>query len=507
VDTLYDSNDAWMAAVESRDPRFDGVVTVGVTSTGIYCRPSCPTPVRPKRSNMRFFSTSAAAQSAGFRACKRCAPDATPGSPEWNWRDDLVARAIRAIDDGVVDRIGVEGLARMLGVSARHLHRILRSSVGTTALGLARARRARAARTLIETTDLAFADVAFAAGFDSVRQFNDTVREVFAATPTELRAGRSGLRSASGWIEVRLPYRPPLHVGHLFTWLALHAVDGIESVDRDADGLVYRRSMALPNGPCIVEVRPGPDAVHARFRLEAIADLQVALQRTRRMLDLDSDPTVIDAALGSDPRLGPLVAARPGLRLPGEADGTDAAIRAVLHQQVSVASARSVCARLVRMHGTRLEHPIGSVTHTFPDAETWAGVDPASLGLPMARAHTVIAVATVIADRSVDVSPAADRISTTRKLLAVRGVGPWTASVIASRGLGDPDVFASGDLALRRIASDVGLPSDVASLDHAAARWRPWRSYAMHHLWAEYLSADHPSIDEPTRLVSAGATS
>ncbi len=496
MDTLYDGSDAWMEAVESRDSRFDGVVTVGVTSTGIYCRPSCPTPVRPKRKNMRFFSTSAAAQSAGFRACKRCAPDATPGSPQWNWRDDLVARAVRAIDDGVVDRCGVDGLARSLDVSSRHLHRLMTSSLGATPVGLARARRARAARVLIETTDLPFTDVAFAAGFESVRQFNDTVRAVFATTPTQLRAKRSGRRPAGEWIEVRLPFRPPLHVGYLFAWLELHAVAGIEAVERDAEGVPsYRRSMLLPGGPAVVDVRPGETAMLARFRLESISDLQVAIQRVRRLLDLDSDPGVIDRALGDDPSLEPLVRLRPGLRLPGEVDGCDAAIRAIIHQQVSVASARSICGRLVAEHGTPLEHPVGTITHVFPDALAWASLDPESLGMPMSRARTLVRVGQAIADGAVDLSPAADRVLATEQLLAVKGIGPWTTAVVAMKALGDPDVFAGGDLALRRVAAELGLPSESAELDDAAVRWRPWRSYAMHHLWAEYLAPLVPEID------------
>lgn len=499
MDTLYDGSDAWMEAVESRDPRFDGVVTVGVTSTGIYCRPSCPTPIRPKRKNMRFFSTSAAAQTAGFRACKRCAPDATPGSPEWNWRDDLVARAIRAIDDGAVDRDGVDELARSLDVSSRHLHRLLTASLGTSALGLARARRARAARILIETTDLSFSDVAFASGFDSVRQFNDTVREVFATTPTGLRSKRSGRRSAGEWIEVRLPFRPPLHVGYLFTWLEIHAVHGVEEVVRAVgEPPLYRRSLRLPGGPGVIEVRPGEKWMEVRFRLESIADLQVAIQRVRRLLDLDSDPAVVDQALETNPHLGPLVHLRPGLRLPGEVDGIDAAVRAVIHQQVSVASARTICSRLVVEHGTPLDDPVGAVTHLFPDALTWASLDPLTLGMPKARAAAVVRLAEAIADGSVDLSPAADRAAATDQLLAVKGIGPWTATVVAMKALGDPDVFAGGDLALRRVAADIGLPSEIDALDEAATAWRPWRTYAMHHLWAEYLSATIPTIDDPT---------
>jgi len=350
---------------------------------------------------------------------------------------------------------------------------------------------------LIETTDLSFVDVAFASGFDSVRQFNDTVREVFAVTPTVMRSKRSGRRPAGEWIEVRLPFRPPLHVGYLFTWLEIHAVDGIEEVVRvDGEPPVYRRSFRLPGGPCVLEVRPGETSMEARFRLESIADLQVTIQRVRRLLDLDSDPAVVDRALSSDPHLVPLVDARPGLRLPGEVDGIDAAVRAVIHQQVSVASARTICSRLVAEHGTSLDDPVGSVTHLFPDADTWASLDPDTLGMPKSRAMAVVGLAAAIADGEVNLSPSADRSVAVKQLLAVKGIGPWTATVVAMKALGDPDVFAGGDLALRRVAADIGLPSEIDTLDAAAARWRPWRTYAMHHLWAEYLSATISTIDD-----------
>ncbi|MEZ5228141.1 MAG: AlkA N-terminal domain-containing protein [Acidimicrobiales bacterium] len=406
--------EAWMLAVESRDARFDGWVIVGVTSTGIYCRPSCPTPVRPKRSNMAFFPTPASAQAAGFRACKRCAPDASPGSPEWNRRDDLVARAVRAVDDGVVDREGVDGLARRLHVSARHLHRLLARELGVGPLALARARRARTARALIETTDLAFSDVAFASGFESIRQFNDTIREVFAQTPTQLRAATSHRRdvAAPNWIDVRLGVREPFAVDQVWGWLAAHAIAGVEEVD----GAIFRRSLRLPGGHGVVELEPvtasgGGAWIQARYRLDDFADLAAAVQASRRLLDLDADPTIIDDALTRDRSIAALVQRQPGLRSPGDVSGSDATIRAVLHQQVSLASARAMAARLVGQLGEPLAEPVGAVTTVFPGAEVWAAADPSSLGLTTARADTVVRVATALADDTLDVSPLADRLA------------------------------------------------------------------------------------------------
>lgn len=487
--------EAWMRAVESRDSRFDGWVIVGVTSTGIYCRPSCPTPVRPKRSNMTFFSTPASAQSAGFRACKRCAPDATPGSPEWNRRDDLVARAIRAIDDGIVDRDGVEGLAGRLHVSTRHLNRLLRTELGVGPLALARARRARTARALIETTTIPFSDVAFAAGFESIRQFNETIRSVFAASPTDLRARAHRSSQPNGgkqpWITLRLGVRPPFDIDQVWHWLTIHAVDGIEEVD----GAIYRRSLALPHGSGVIELRPpgtGQDWVEARFRLEQFADLGSAVQAAKRILDLDADPRIIDDALRSAPVLGPVVARQPGLRSPGDACGDDAVIRAVLHQQVSVASARGMASRLIKQFGLPLDEPVGSVRAVFPDPASWAAIDPAELGLTRARSETLVRVAAALADGTVDVSPLADRAGTRERLLAIKGIGPWTASIVALRGLADPDAFTTSDLALNRKATELGIANDARTLDEAADAWRPWRSYAMHHLWHHYLTNPKP---------------
>ncbi len=477
----------WIRAVTSRDPRFDGWVIVGVTSTGIYCRPSCPTPVRPKPANMAFYLTPAAAQADGFRACKRCAPDAVPGSPEWNRRDDLVARTIRAIDDGVVDEFGVEGLANTLHVSSRHLNRVLRAEVGASPLALARARRGRIARDLIRSTTLPFGDIAYASGFESVRQFNGTIREIFALTPTALRRTGSIRPSDGDWVEVSLPYRPPFDSAVLWQWLGAHGAPGVEEID----GTTYRRALHLQGGHAVVELEDDVDehVVRARFRLASLRDLPVGINRVRRLLDLDADPAVINAVLRDDPVLGHIAAKRPGLRVPGSVASDETLTKTVLHQQVSLASAVGSAARLVMDFGEPLDQPVGGVTHCFPTAEALAVLDPDTLSLPRSRAATIVRLADAVATGELQLGPfATERSRVHDQLVAIKGVGPWTASIIAIKTLGDPDVFCPGDAVLRKVALDVGLDGDEA-IEAAAERWRPWRSYAMHHLWADYSNS------------------
>ncbi len=475
-------------AVASRDSRFDGWFIVGVTSTGIYCRPSCPTPIRPKPENTRFFATAAAAQRHGFRACKRCRPDASPGSPAWDLRADLVGRAMRLIADGVVDRDGVGGLARRLAVSERHLHRVLMDEVGAGPLAIARAHRAQTARILVETTDLKLADIAFAAGFSSIRQFNDTVRAVFAVSPRELRrrAGRPGA-TEPGEIVVRLPYRPPLAVEALLGWLGRRAVTGVQSVE---DGEVVR-TLALPRAPGVVRLRLADGYVRCALRLGDVADLAAAVERCRRLLDLDADPTVIDPALGADPALAPLVAARPGLRAPGSVDGFETAVLAVLGQQISIGAACRLAGRLVERFGTPVQGTAGH--RTFPDPETLADADLEGLGLT-SRSRAAIAQLGAGAAAGLSLDPGADRHQVRQRLLAISGIGPWTADYVALRALRDPDVLPTGDLVVRRSAAAVGLPDDPAALASHGERWSPWRSYAAHHLWA--ASAPPPTTEE-----------
>lgn len=474
------SFDQCYRAVESRDARFDGWFVVAVRTTGIYCRPSCPTPVRPKAANLVFCRSAAAAQLAGYRSCKRCRPDAVPGSPEWDTRADLAGRAMRLIADGVVDRDGVSGLARRLAVSDRHLHRILVEAVGAPPLALARCQRAQTARVLIETTHLAFSEIAFAAGFPSIRQFNETIQQVFALTPTGLRGARKHGRPAdAGRLSVRLAFRSPYDRAGILSWLRARAVPGIE----ECGGETYRRTLSLPGGPATVALIPGDQHVSASFRLASIRDLAAAAARCRRLLDLDADPATFQQVLGRDVPLAPLVAAHPGLRVPGSVDGQETAIRVVLGQHISLPAARTITGRLVASFGKPLDLADGAVSHAFPAPETLAEAALESIGLTGQRARTVRALASRLAAGQIVVDPGADRAEVRRQLLEIPGIGEWSAQMIALRGLGDPDAFPAGDLGLLKAAARRDLPPDPAALTGHAARWRPWRAYAAHYLW------------------------
>lgn len=337
-DRIHLDRDRCVRAVQSKDARFDGWFFTAVLTTGIYCRPSCPV-VPPKPQNMRFFASAAAAQQAGFRACKRCRPDASPGSPEWDVRADVVARAMRLIGDGVMDDGGVPALASRLGYSVRQVERQLLAELGAGPLALARAQRAQTARLLIETTALPMGDVAFAAGFASIRTFNDTVREVFALSPTQLRdrAGRGQRAATAGTLSLRLPFRAPLEPSNLFGHLAATGVPGVEEW---RDG-AYRRTLRLPHGHGIAELRPLPDHVSCLLTLTDLRDLASAISRCRRLLDLDADPVAIGDLLSTDHVLAPLVRKAPGRRVPRTVDAAEFAVRAVLGQQISTAAART----------------------------------------------------------------------------------------------------------------------------------------------------------------------
>lgn len=520
-------------AVTSRDARFDGHFVTAVRTTGIYCRPSCPA-VTPKRTNVEFWPTAAAAQLRGFRACRRCLPDAVPGSPDWNVRADLAARAMRLIGDGVVERDGVPGLATRLGYSERHLGRVLSAELGAGPLALARAHRAHTARLLVETTPMAMADVAFASGFASVRQFNDTVREVYGVSPTTLRAdaGRRAIPAATGAIVLRLPYRPPFDAAGLLAFLAARAVAGVEQVD----GGTYRRTLRLPRGPATAELaltpaesgspaatrranrnavaphggpsqqgcdgqidgrraasqhvrrsRKGGDThVVATLRLSDPRDLAPAVARLRRLLDLDADPVAVDAVLGADPVLASSVAAVPGIRLPGTVDPAETALRAVLGQQVSVAAARTAAARLAAALGERLPPALvrDGPDLLFPTAATVAQRGAEVLTGPARRTASIVGLAAALADGTLVLDAGRDAAALRADLVALPGIGPWSAGYLAIRVLGDPDELLPDDLAVRRGARVLGIDD----LPRHATQWAPWRSYAALHLWGAATS-------------------
>ena len=502
------TDDARYAAVSSKDQRFDGWFFTCVRTTKIYCRPSCPA-ITPKRTNVVFVPTAAAAQGMGFRACKRCRPDAAPGSPEWNVRADLVGRAMRLIADGVVDREGVSGLARRVGYSERHLHRQLLAEVGAGPLALARAQRSQTARVLLETTNLPIGDVAFAAGFSSIRQFNDTVRDIFAMTPSQLRAARrpdamTQPTSGVGTVPLRLPFRRPFDSTSLFAFLAARAAPGVET----GTAFGYRRSVSFAHAAGVLELGE-PDAdtdpsarwneqgwIPCTLRLCDLRDLASAVARSRRLLDLDADAPAIDEFLSSDDALAASVRSSPGRRAPGHADGFELAMRAVLGQQVSVAGARTVAARLACRYGAPLPIADPSLTHLFPTATVVAAIDPSELGMPRTRAVALVALAAAVASGDLTLDPGGDRDEAVARMLQLPGIGPWTASYVAMRALGDPDVFLPGDLGVRHGLRALGLPGEPQAADAIARNWRPWRSYALQHVWTAAVAAAAVSADE-----------
>jgi AraC family transcriptional regulator, regulatory protein of adaptative response / DNA-3-methyladenine glycosylase II len=529
-DRIHLDRERCLRAVQSKDARFDGWFFTAVVTTGIYCRPSCPV-VPPLPNHMHFYPSAAAAQQAGFRACKRCRPDASPGSPEWDARADVVARAMRLIADGVMDHGGVPALASRLGYSVRQVERLVLAELGAGPLALARAQRAQTARLLIETTALPMGDVAFAAGFASIRTFNDTVREVFALSPTELRERASrGRRAGTGEarprsdkpgsdkpgsetlgsgtlgsatlgsgtlgsgtlgsgtlgsgtltaLTLRLPFRAPLHPDNLFGHLAATAVPGVEEW---RDG-AYRRTLRLPQGHGIVALRPTPDHISCQLWLTDLRDLASAISRCRRMLDLDADPVAVGDVLSSDEVLAPLVRKAPGRRIPRTPDAAEFALRAVLGQQISTAAARTHAGRLAAIYGEPVTDPAGGLGRLFPDVTVLAEADPDHLAMPRSRRQSFAAMADALATGRVDLTVGADWHEARARLATVPGVGPWTIETIAMRALGDPDAFPAADLGVRAAAREAGLPDTPGALTAHAAAWRPWRSYAVQYLWA-----------------------
>jgi len=503
---MHKDTGACERATQSRDARFDGWFFCAVVTTRIYCRPSCP--ARPHLKNLRFYPSAAAAQQAGFRSCKRCRPDASPGSPEWNVRSDLIARAMRLIADGVVDREGVTGLASRLGYSVRQIQRELSAEVGAGPLALARAQRAQTARILLETTALQMSDVAFAAGFASVRAFNDTVQEVFAQSPTDVRAlarrrpgrqagsGAGQLAPASaGTLSLRLPFRKPFCPDNLFGHLAATAVAGVEEWRAGA----YRRTIRLPHGHAIVALRPTPDHVAAQIALTDQRDLTSAISRCRWMLDLDADPKAVDAVLSQDQAMAALVASNPGRRVPRTVDPAEFAVRAVLGQQVSTAAARTHAGRLVRAYGDLVTDRHGGLTHLFPTPDVLAAMDPADLAMPQSRRVTLMGLVEALAKGRLDLDLGADWFEARARLNGLHGFGPWTVESIAMRSLGDPDAFLAVDLGIKLAAKRLGMPGTPRALTDRSHLWRPWRSYAVQYLWA---TGEHPINHMPAEEVA-----
>ena len=471
----------------SRDRRFDGKFFIAVTSTGIYCRPICPSRTS-KSANVRYYATAAAASEAGFRPCLRCRPEAAPGTPAWLGTSAVVRRALRLIDEGALDEDSIEALATRVGVGARHLHRLFVQHVGAAPITVAQTRRLHFAKHLLDETDLPITQIALAAGFGSLRRFNDAFHSSYLRAPRELRERRRRGPGTEGEHEVvlRLAYRPPYDWPQVREFLATRALAGVERVD--ARG--YARTVSCEGGHAIVTVRAleGADALELRVRGASPAALLQISSAARRTFDLAADPARIALAFKSDPLIGPLVKLRPGLRIPGAWDPFECAVRAVLGQQVSVAAARTLAARLVVRVGRPLKDGIDGLTHLFPSPAMLANTDLGGLGLTGARIRALHALARAAAEGAIDFDAPVEEVTT--KLAALPGLGDWTAQYVALRALCEPDAFLAADLVLRRMAGNGGVPLTTRALEVRAEAWRPWRGYAALHLWRAAVDGD-----------------
>jgi AraC family transcriptional regulator of adaptative response / DNA-3-methyladenine glycosylase II len=498
-------HDACYRAISVRDIRFDGRFFTGVKTTGIYCRPVCPART-PLSRNVTFFPTAAAAQEAGFRPCLRCRPETAPDMGAWRGTSNTVSRALALIELGALDQGGIEALGDRIGVGERQLRRLFRQHLGASPVSVAQTRRVLLAKQLIHETSLPMTEIAFAAGFGSIRRFNETFLALFGRSPGALRrvAGPEGAFVAGAEISLLLRYQPPYDWPAMLEFLQRRAIPGIEHVTQDG----YARSIQLDGAQGIVSVRLAKgNALRADINFPKLSALPVIIARLRRVFDLAADPLPISTHLAMDPALAPLVAKRPGLRVPGAWDGFELAIRAVLGQQITVASAVGLAGRLVAAHGAQLAEPEGELTHVFPEPETLARADLANLGMPKSRIDTLSAVAVAfVADPEIfSVNHGLDE--SIRRLRAIRGVGEWTAQYIALRQHREPDAFPATDIGLMRaFATGHGTRPTAASLLARAESWRPWRAYAAQHLWAGFPEEPAERLaGYPKRLRSPGA--
>ena len=475
-------------ALQSRDARFDGLLFVGVTSTGIYCRPVCPAR-SAKFENCRFFGSAAAAQEAGFRPCLRCRPETAPELASWRGTSNTVSRALALIADGALDGAGasVEILAGRLGVGERQLRRLFMQHLGASPISVAQTRRVLFAKHLIHETQMSMTEVALAAGFGSLRRFNETFRELFDRPPSALRRSASARRAGGdAGVTLRLRYRAPYDWDSMLGYLEARAIPGVEVVE----GASYRRTVEIQGATGSVEVRhlPQRQSLGVTIRFPDVRSLPAIVSRVRRLFDLGADIETIDAHLSHDALLAPLVARRPGLRAPGGWDGFELAVRAILGQQITVAAARRLAGQLVQAHG----EPVSAdycgrpgLSHVFPKAERLASAEVIGLAMPGARQASLKAMAEAAAVDPDLFRPCGTIEEAIARLRTIRGVGEWTAQYIALRALREADAFPASDIGLLRSAARIDQAwSNPAGLLNRSELWRPWRAYAAQHLWA-----------------------
>ena len=477
-------------AARSRDPRFDGRFFVAVKTTGVYCRPICPANM-PRPENIRFYISASAAEEAGFRPCLRCRPEASPGTPEWQEAYSTVSRALRLIGEGALDEGGVTGLARGLHLSPRHLRRLFVQHLGAPPSAVAQTRRIHFAKKLIDETTLPMAEIAFCAGFSSIRRFNAAIRSAYGLTPTELRQSHQPAASTNGELslQLRLSYRPPFDWGSLIRFLGARAIQGVEAIEAGR----YRRTVQIGPATGIIEVWPVEASPHLVLRATPglSRGLMQISERVRGLFDLKADPLDISGHLGQDELMAGLVSKYPGLRIPGAWDGFEIAVRAVLGQQVSVKAANTLAGRLVEAHGEPLQ-ALGDadLAYLFPPPERLAEADLSGIGLMPQRAAAIRGLARAVCDGELAFGTAVGLDEAIERLTGLAGVGPWTAHYIALRALGEPDAFPAGDLGLRKAAAQdkTGMLTE-AQLRRRAEPWRPWRAYGAMYLWQDYAAS------------------
>lgn len=478
-------------AISTRDARFDGRLFVGVRTTGIYCRPVCPART-PKREHVEFFPTAAAAHEAGFRPCLRCRPETAPDFAAWRGTSNTVSRALALIDLGGLDDADVDTLASRLGVGERQLRRLFRQHLGASPVAVAQTRRVLLAKQLIHETKLPMSEIALASGYGSIRRFNETFQRLFNRPPTALRrtGAVSSTAAATGEVTLKLRYRPPYDWDSMLTFLAVRAIPGVEVVR----GNTYMRTIGIDGQHAVVAIRPGAsNTLQVTVRTTRLSALPTIIARVRRVFDLSADPGAIASHLSEDPALAQLVAAKPGLRVPGSWDGFELAVRAVLGQQVTVKAAVRLAGFLVATCGEPLVAPgpaVEGLTHVFPTAARLAAIEPSTLPMPRARAQALVSLAA-----SLDADPGIFNAGHTlddvvKRLRALKGIGEWTAQYIAMRELREPDAFPAADVGLMRaLAGPDGKRPTAQQLQARAERWRPWRAYAALHLWMSDVPA------------------
>lgn len=477
-------------ALRSRDSRFDGRFFVGVVTTGVYCRPVCPAPT-PKSENVQFYSCAAAAEESGFRPCLRCRPETSPGAPPWVGSSTTVSRALKLIEEGLLDEGNVEALAERLGIGDRHLRRLFLEHLGASPIAVAQTRRVQFAKNLIDQTKLPISRIAFSAGFSSIRRFNAAVRRAYRMTPSQLRAKRRPKGPAGGDgadLHLRLAYRPPLDWKWMTNYLALRAIPGVEHVSGEA----YKRTIEVNGVGGIIEVRPIENETYLDLRVQIAETPHLArvADRVRRIFDLKADPEEIFSHLGADSLLAAPLRAYPGLRAPGAWDGFELAVRAILGQQVSVKGASTLAGRLARRFGRPIERPgEEDLTHLFPRASVLARSDLTQIGIPLSRSKTIRGLARAYESGEIDFQTSGDPAEFISRMTRLPGIGDWTAQYVAMRALDEPDAFPAGDLGLLKAASRPGRPMTPKRLEARSQRWRPWRAYAAVALWSSLAKA------------------